>query len=219
MVRRFLSPAALAAIAMAASGPLAPAIAKEPRRPTVLIPFESERAAERGDRALVSLNEDVTRVPGFRVRELPIVDGRLGQHAMLDGVEIYFPFGTVVVATAEFNRYRPAMVASGDTTPEPMLDPRYARVGEFDRQLGRVCASEADYSGNMVEMRINAANKMMSVVHVLPAKYAGPAAATSPSYRVVSSLDMRFLKIKEPVAADLYHQCLHPGGTRLTRKD
>src|SRR3546814_4894900 len=52
------------------------------------------------------------------------------------------------------------------TTPELMLDPRYDRVREFDRQLGRVCASEADYDGNTIEMRINAANKMMSVVHV-----------------------------------------------------
>src|SRR3546814_4959947 len=86
----------------------------------------------------------------------------LCQHAKLDDVEIYFPFGTVVVATAEFNRYRPALVASGVTTPELMLDPRYDRVREFDRQLGRVCASEADYDGNTIEMRINAANKMMS---------------------------------------------------------
>lgn len=219
MVRNILSLAVLAAAMLAAAGPLASAVAKEPRRPTVLIPFENERAADRGDRALVSLNEDITRVPGFRVLELPVVDGRLGQHAKLDDVEIYFPFGTVVTATAEFNRYRPAMVASGVATPEPMLDPRYDRVQEFDRQLGHVCASEADYDGNKVEMRINHGNKMMSVVHVLPAKFRGPDASASPSYRVVSGLDMRFLKMKEPAADDLYRRCLHPGGTRLTQKD
>ncbi|MFC3677017.1 hypothetical protein [Ferrovibrio xuzhouensis] len=219
MVRSILSLAALATVALVAAGPLAPVLAKEPRRTMVLIPFENERATDRGDRALVSLNEDITRLPGFRVLELPVVDGRLGQHAKLDDVEIYFPFGTVVVATAEFNRYRPALVASGVTTPESMLDPRYDRVREFDRQLGRVCASEADYDGNTIEMRINAANKMMSVVHVLPAKFRGPDAAASPSYRVVSGLDMRFLKMKEPSADDLYRKCLHPGGTRLTQKN
>jgi hypothetical protein len=218
MVRSILSLAALAAL-LAAAGPLASAVAKETRRPMVLIPFENERAADRGDRALVSLNEDITRVPGFRVLELPIVDGRMGQHAKLDDVEIYFPFGTVVVATAEFNRYRPSLVASGETMPEPMLDPRYDRVQEFDRQLGRICATEADYDGNTVEMRVNHANKMVSVIHVLPAKYRGPEAGMSPSYRVVSGLDMRFLKMKEPAADDLYRRCLHPGGTRLTQKD
>ena len=219
MVRTIVSAAALVAAILAAAGPFAAAVAKEPRRLTVLIPFENERAADRGDRALVSLNEDITRVPGFRVLELPVVDGRLGQHAKLDDVEIYFPFGTVVTATAEFNRYRPAMVASGVTTPEPMLDPRYDRVREFDRQLGHVCASGADYEGNAVEMRINRTNKMMSVVHILPAKFRGPDAADNPSYRVVSGLDMRFLKMKEPMADDLYRRCLHPGGTRLTQKD
>src|SRR3546814_4060184 len=66
----------------------------------LLIPFENERATDRGDRALVSLNEDITRLPGFRVLELPVVDGRLGQHAKLDDVEIYFPFGTVEIGRA-----------------------------------------------------------------------------------------------------------------------
>src|SRR3546814_2521033 len=81
MVRSILSLAALATVALVAAGPLAPVLAKEPRRTMVLIPFENERATDRGDRALVSLNEDITRLPGFRVLELPVVDGRLGQHA------------------------------------------------------------------------------------------------------------------------------------------
>ena len=111
------------------------------------------------------------------------------------------------------------MVASGETTPEPMLDPRYDRVREFDSQLGRICASEADYDGSTVEMRVNHANKMMSVVHVLPAKFRGPEATGNPSYRVVSALDMRFLRMKEPAAESLYRHCLRPAGTRLTQKD
>jgi len=219
MYRKVTALFALVAGALAVAAPFATAVAKEPRKPMVLIPFESERAQDRGDRALISLNEDITRVPAFRVLDLPVVDGRMGQHARLDDVEIYFPFGSVVLATADFHRYRPAMVASAATKPELMSDPRYDRVQEFDRQLGRVCASETDYAGQKLEMRINHANKMLSVVHVLPAKYHGPDAADNPSYRVVSALDMRFLKMKEPEAADLYSQCLRPAGTKLTQKN
>lgn len=217
---RFLAVLFAFAGPLAAAAVLSPAAAKE-RKPVVLIPFESERAVDRGDRALVSLNEDVTRLPAFRVVDLPVVDGRLGQHAKLDDVELYFPFGTIVIATAEFHRYRPALVASGQTLadPQPMLDPRYDRVAAFDRQLGRVCASETGYDGGRVEMRIHPASRMMSVVHVLPAKFRGPEAETPPSYRVISGLDMRFLKIKEPEAERLYGDCQRPAATKLTQKN
>src|SRR3546814_4073950 len=79
MVRSILSLAAPATVALVAAGPLAPVLAKEPRRTMVLIPLENERATDRGDRALVSLNEDITSLPGFRVLDMPADDGRLGQ--------------------------------------------------------------------------------------------------------------------------------------------
>lgn len=197
------------------------ALAKEPKKPTALIPFETERAKERGDRVLLNINEDITRVPGFRVLELPIVDGKIGEHARIDSnVEIYFPFGRIVVATAEFHKYRPALMASSDpsATVEIMPDPDYQRVAAFDRQLGKPCAIEILADGHEVEMRINA-SRMMSVVHTMPARHPGPGADQSPSYRVVSGLEMRFLSQKEPMADRLYRQCQSPKGPKLTQKN
>lgn len=207
---------ALAAGGIAVAGP-GTADAKN-RKPVVLIPYEIERAAERGDKAMISLNDDVTRMPSFRVLELPIVDGRLGEHARLDDVEIYFPFGSIVAATTELHKYRPALVASGSVNPEFMHDPRYARVRSFDTALGPVCASEPGLDGNTVEMRISR-NKMFSVVHTMPAKFRGPTAIENPSYKVTSALEIRFLSIKEPAAEHLYRQCQRPKATTLTQKN
>lgn len=195
--------------------------AKEPKKPTALIPFETERAQERGDRVLLNINEDITRVPGFRVLELPIVDGKIGEHARLDSnVEIYFPFGRIVVATTEFHKYRPALMASSSavSAAEIMADPHYQRVKAFDRQLGKPCAIEILAEGHEVEMRINS-SRMMSVVHTMPAKHPGPTAEESPSYKVISGLEMRFLALKEPMADRLYRQCQSPKGQKLTQKD
>lgn len=210
----------LAVGAMQAAG-LADAAAKEPKKPTALIPFETERAQERGDRVLLNINEDITRVPGFRVLELPIVDGKIGEHARLDSnVEIYFPFGRIVVATTEFHKYRPALMASSSpgAAADIMPDPNYHRVTTFDRHLGKPCAIEILADGQEVEMRISP-NRMMSVVHTMPAKYAGPTAEDSPSYRVVSGLEMRFLAQKAPMAERLYRQCQSPKGPKLTQKN
>ncbi|HEX6956590.1 MAG TPA: hypothetical protein VF194_01265 [Ferrovibrio sp.] len=190
------------------------AVAREPAKPMALIPFELERAKERGDRAVLNLNEDVTRVPGFRISELPVVDGKLGEHAKLDNVEIYFPYGRIVTATAEFHKYRITRVSSGTAA---MLDPRYQRVRSFDQQLGKVCASEIGSNGEKVEMRI-APNRVMSVVHVLPPQQPGVDGDTSPSYRVTSGLELRFLSRKEPMAEQLYRECRRPAGTKLTQK-
>ncbi len=197
------------------------AAAREPKKPTALIPFETERAQERGDRVLLNINEDITRVPAFRVLELPIVDGKIGEHARLDSnVEIYFPYGRIVVATAEFDKYRPALMASSNpnATAEILPDPNYLRVQAFDRQLGKPCAIEILADGHEVEMRINA-SRMMSVVHTMPARHPGPAAETSPSYKVISGLEMRFLRQKEPMAERLYRQCQAAKGPKLTQKD
>lgn len=191
-----------------------PAIAKEPRKPMALIPFELERAKERGDRAVLNLNEDVTRVPGFRVSELPIVDGKLGEHAKLDNVEIYFPYGRIVTATAEFHKYRMTKVSTGTAA---MLDPHYQRVRSFDQQLGKVCASEIANDGNRIEMRISP-SRVVSVIHVLPPQQPGIEGDNSPSYRVTSGLEMRFLSHKEPMAEKLYRDCHRPAGTKLTQK-
>lgn len=207
---------AITAVISASVGGVAFAQSKKPAKPTALIPFEAERAKERGDRTLVRLNDDVARMSAARIIEMPVIDGRMGEHARLDGVELFFPYGSVVTATAEFHKYRPALLASSDNSaPEFNLDPHYDRVKSFDSQLGKVCASEKQSDGRRVEMRISPEH-VMSVVHVMPAKYAGPTAPDNPSYKVISGLEMRFLAFKEPEADRLYRLCQRPSGPKVS---
>lgn len=216
--------AILAAAAGIGAVGAAQAQSKKGAKPTALIPFEAERAKERGDRNLIRLNDDITRMSSSRVVELPVVDGRMGDHARLEDVEIFFPFGSIVLATAEFHKYRPALVASAAVTPIPDVsaDPRYDRVKHFDHQLGKVCASEKLSEGQRIEMRISP-ERVLSLVHVSPAKFQGPTASDNPSYKVVSALEMRFLSFKEPDAERLYRQCQRSatasGGTKVSQAD
>jgi hypothetical protein len=223
-MRRFWIAAAM--LSVAATAALVPLTAEaqnkgRAQKPTATVPFEAERAKERGnDRGIVRLNEDVTRLPSYRVIDLPVVDGRLGEHARLDDLEIFFPYGSIVIATAEFHRYRPALLASSETSdvPDGVADPKYDRVKSFDRQLGKVCASDQTADGGKIEMRISHEN-VLSVVHVSPAKYQGPTADRNPSYKVVSGLEMRFLSFKEPEATRLHRMCQRPGGTKVSAAD
>ncbi len=216
-MRRFWIAAITVVICASAAG-VASAQSKKAAKPTALIPFEIERAKDRGGSAtgLIRLNDDVARMSATRIIEMPVVDGRMGEHARLDGVELFFPYGSVVTATAEFHKYRPALLAASDNTvPEFNPDPHYDRVKTFDSQLGRVCATEQHADGRRTEMRISP-DRVMSVVHVTPAKYAGPSSQEHPSYKVISGLEMRFLSFKEPEADRLYRQCQRPSGQKVS---
>lgn len=211
--------AAITVVICASATGVAFAQSKKAAKPTALIPFEQDRAKERGDRSMIRLNDDVARMSASRIIEMPVVDGRMGDHARLDNLELFFPYGSVVTATAEFHKYRPALLASSDNkVPEFNPDPHYDRIKTFDSQLGKVCASEAMTDGRRVEMRISP-DHVLSVVHVLPAKFAGPTAQDNPSYKVVSGLEMRFLAFKEPEADRLYRQCQRPKGTKVSSAD
>lgn len=217
-MRRFWIAAITIVICASAAG-VASAQSKKSAKPTALIPFEIERAKERGERgtqSMIRLNDDVARMSATRIIEMPVVDGRMGDHARLDNLELFFPYGSVVLATAEFHKYRPALLAASDNTvPEFNPDPQYDRVKTFDSQLGRACAVEQHNDGRRTEMRISP-DRVMSVVHVTPAKYAGPASQDHPSYKVISGLEMRFLSFKEPEAERLYRQCQRPSGQKVS---
>jgi len=223
-MRRFWIAAAVLSVTVAGLAPLAAQAqskGSKAAKPTAAVPFEIERAKDRGnDRGIIRLNEDVTRLPSYRVIELPVVDGRLGEHARLDDVEIFFPYGSIVLATAEFHRYRPALLASSasSTVPDGVADPKYDRVKSFDRQLGKVCATDNTADGGKIEMRISPEN-VMSVVHTTPAKYQGPTAEQNPSYKVVSGLEMRFLSFKEPEATRLHRMCQRAPGAKVSSAD
>lgn len=217
-MRRYLIAAITLVICASGTG-VAFAQAKKAAKPTALIPFEMERAKERGDRSsngVIRLNDDVARMSAARIIEMPVIDGRMGEHARLDNLELFFPYGSVVTATAEFHKYRPGLLASSDNSvAEFSPDPHYDRVRAFDNQLGKVCASEKLADGQRIEMRISP-DRVMSVVHVMPPKYAGPTAQEHPSYKVISGLEMRFLSFKEPEADRLYRQCQRSSGPKVS---
>lgn len=200
--------------AMAQKGP-----SKHPMAP---IPFEQDRAKDRGDRALLQLNEDATRIPAHRIMELPIVNGKMGEHATLDdNVELYFPFGRILTAATEFHKYHPARSGSEGMGPEFLPNPKYDRVAQFDRALGKVCASERLDGGNgKIEMRV-APNNSLSFVRVMPAPHRPAHEEDLVSYRVVSSMDVRYLARQEPDAERLFRRCQtnSAANPRVSNKD
>jgi hypothetical protein len=176
--------AILGALAIASIATTATAqSAKRNTRAPVAIPFEVERAALRGDRNSVRLNDDATSIPAHRIREVPVVDGKMGEHVRLDGgVELYFPFGRVVSASIEFH---PLRVMPTDPT-KVEADPTYRSVASFDNALGEVCARDVDGAG---PLELRRSGEAFSLVRTIPARVAGP----SPSYRVVTVTETRWL--------------------------
>jgi len=225
VIAKTLQSAFLAGAVFTLSGVIlttAPALAqKGPRHPTAPIPFEQERARERGDRAMLLLNEDASRIPGHRIVELPIINGKMGEHAKLDdNVEIFFPFGRILTATTEIHKYRPTGVKTEGMGPEYLPDPRYNRVKNFDRALGVVCASErVDGGPYKVELR-RGSDQSLSLVRSIPAENKPANDEDAVSYRVVSSMDIRYLSRQEPEADRLYRRCLQGNDAqRISQKD
>lgn len=177
--------------------------AKNPRG-SVLIPFEQDRAQSRGDRNTLRLNDDVTIVPSHRIRALPIINGRMGEHVDLDGVRLHFPFGRIVTATTEFSQFRPS--ALNPSMMEP--NPDFAKTAHFDHALGPACAQTVTVEGPL-EMRMGSQGTI-SLVKKHPD-------TVNPTYRVTTALDVRHLAVEEPQAADLYRSCLQGG--RKTAKN
>ena len=167
------------------------ATAKKSTKAPVNIPFESERPSA------VRINDDATIIPAHRIRDLPVVDGKMGEHVRLDGgVELYLPFGRIVSAAMEF---RP--VRQSPTNPSLYeADPAYRQVANFDRALGPVCASDTALAGPM-EMRIN--GEAMSVVKTMVM----PVGDSGPSYRVVTVAETRWLD-NDPQVQRLLTNCL-----------
>jgi hypothetical protein len=169
---------AMVAACAALGAPLiAQAQAKKPARPVIAIPFEAEKAG-------VRLNDDATTIPGHRIRGLPVVDGKMGEHVVLDGgVELYFPFGRVVAASREIH--------PGDAS--------YGRhIGMFDSALGAACASEQ--AGAPIELRLK--DSMITVVRQTAA-----GSADRPAFRVTSVVEPRWLD-SDPAVQRLYTKCL-----------
>lgn len=170
-----------------------------------VIPFETERAAERGDRQQLRLLDDASRIPANRIHGLPIVDGKIGEYAQLDsGLQVYFPYGRIERAENKFAKYQ-ADLNGGRPDPHP----EYRRLANFDKALGPVCASREFAGGERLEMRI--LDKAITVVHRTPDRSPG-LPEDAESIRVVTSTHIHWLQ-GEPEAAALHRSCQQGRGT------
>lgn len=195
------TPVVCLAVALASLFSVSEAVAqKADKKPRLTIPFEAERAAQRGDRNSLRLNDDATIIPRHRIVDLPVVNGRMGEWVTLDGVDLYFPDGRIVVARTEL---QPSQA-------------NYRHVTNFDAALGPVCAS--DPNGGGTELRINRENAI-SVVQKVPAAQSGGQGEKAPAYRVTTVLDASWLRRSEPHAEPLYTSCLNGGArTRAAKR-
>ena len=213
-MRRALALATAATLALIAASPLAMAQSNGAKAktaaakpPTAIIPFEAQRAEQRGDKLVLRLNDDATVIPSKRIREVPIVDGRMGEHAELDGVKLYFPFGRIVSAQTTFEKFRDLGASMGPNNARFVPDPNYGQVAHFDRVLGTVCATETvgQYPVQVAEMRINR-DKAISYVLSMPGPKDPSTGEETKAYHVVSVMEAGWLE-KLPQALRMHKDC------------
>ncbi len=209
---------AFAAICMAAALPvrandigandigveLAQRVAKGPA-----LPFEADFAQRRHDRAILSFNDHIATVPGNRIRDVPVVNGRMGDRVVVnEGTALYFPVGYLVTATYRFDKLRPrsgvtAVGQASDLQPNP----DFALVGRFDAELGPVCAVTEDKANSMrVEFRIKAGSKILSVVLDEPGRYDAIAKDKSRSYVLFAGTEERYM-VNDTLTRRLLSHC------------
>ena len=165
-----------------------------------LIPFESERAAQRGDQQQLRLLDDASRIPANRIRGLPIIDGKIGEYAQLDsGLQVYFPYGRIERSELKFAKYQ--VDVNGSRVDQ---HPEYRRMAGFDKALGPVCASRDFAGGERMEMRI--LNQAITYVHRAPDRSHPGLPADAENIRVITATNVHWLQA-EPEAATMHRSC------------
>jgi hypothetical protein len=174
------------------------------------LPFEVDFAQRRHDRAVLSFNDHIATVPGNRIRDLPVVNGRMGDRVVLgEGASLFFPVGYLVTAVYHFDKLRAkAGVVSPAAAADLEPNPDYALVKRFDSELGPVCATTEDKASQMrVDFRIKpGSSKLLSVVLDQPGRWDGIAKESSRSYLLVSGTEERYL-VNDPLAKRLLTHC------------
>lgn len=173
------------------------------------LPFEADFAQRRHDRAVLSFNDHIATVPGNRIRDVPVVNGRMGDRVVVgEGTMLYFPVGYLETATYKFDKLRPKPgVASpmGASDLEP--NPDYALVRRFDAELGPVCAVTEDKAAHVrMELRIRPATKTLALVLDQPGRWDGIAKDTSRSYAVFVGVQERYV-VNDALARKLLDHC------------
>jgi hypothetical protein len=171
-----------------------------------VIPFEPERAAQRGDKQQLRLLDDASRIPAHRIRGLPMIDGKIGEYAELDsGLRVYFPYGRIERSELKLAKYQ-LDLNSNRVDPHP----EYTRLSNFDKALGPVCASREFAGGERLEMRI--LGNAITLVHRAPDKSHPSLPADAESVRVLTATNVHWLQ-GEPEAMTLHRTCQQGRGT------
>ena len=171
------------------------------------LPFESDFAQRRKDKAVLQFNDHIANIPGSRIREVPTVNGRMGDRVVVsEGTGLHFPVGYLMTATYQFDKQRPrAGSATAATDLEP--NPDYALVKRFDSELGPVCAVTEDKAGKQrLEFRIKPGTKQMAMVLDQPGRYDAISKDTSRSYALFVGIEERYL-INDAMGKKLLTHC------------
>lgn len=177
------------------------------------VPFEVELSKARRDRGFLSFNEHIAAVPANRIKDLPVVNGRMGDRVTVgEGHTLHFPLGYLVTATFTLDKQRArsgAAYASGPAELEP--NPAYGLVQRFDTELGPVCARTEDKTTDVkAEFRLRP-GQTMAVVLDMPGRYDSITREKTRSYVVFVGTEERYVAV-DPVAQRLLAHCR--AGTR-----
>lgn len=165
------------------------------------VPFETELARLRKDRNALSFNDHIAAIPANRIRDLPVVNGRMGDRVTMgEGHVMHFPLGYLVTATYQFDTHR---YASGGSTLQ--ADPAYALVQRFDSELGPVCArTDVRSSDTRVEFRLRR-GQTMAVVVDQPGRHDSATGTKSRSYLVFVGTEERYVALDQTARRLLAH--------------
>ena len=172
------------------------------------VPFEVELSKSRRDRSYLSFNEHIANVPASRIKDLPVVNGRMGDRVTVnDGHTMHFPLGYLATATFQFDKQRsrtgsPYVNSAAELEPNPS----YAMVQRFDAELGPVCARTEDKKSDVrAEFRLRP-DRTMAIVLDMPGRYDAITRETTRSYAVFVGTEDRYVAV-DPTARRLLVHC------------
>jgi len=170
-----------------------------------MLPFEEFVEVSIDRSRLLRFDDSVGRIIEPRIERLLRSGDILGDRVLLKNqVAVYFPNGFIVSSKAEFHTYRPVdglMPWDVYYRDQIELNPRYGRIGEFDRLLGSSCAEVPYFGGrsprqqqgeSYARMRINR-HGVLSLVLDTPGRYDYLTHEPSNSLTVTSAVDSYYL--------------------------
>lgn len=172
------------------------------------VPFEIELSKARRDRTYLSFNEHIAAVPASRIKDLPVVNGRMGDRVTVgEGHTFHFPLGYLVTATYMLDKQRPRSGSMSVNSPAELeANPAYAMTQRFEAELGPVCARTEDRTNDVRAEFRQRPGQSMALVLDLPGRFDSLTREKSRSYIVFVGAEERYVAA-EPTAQRLLAHC------------